>query len=301
MSFRQYIIAPPLALAVSLAPPPKPREKPMEKDKEKKEDKPADKDKIEDKLPDKDKKDVKPDEKLRQGNQAAVEQGLIKGQEVQKDKSASPADAKTPESPAPPSPASMIPEPPTPASAVAPLPNAGGPDIPLVPSPNVASTKDDTAKVPTTETSKAKDEPLGEEKPLLPLKLLGPAPDRPVRTKLDLDPARPYPPINTDPRGAYYKYAKAIRDERIFIDVTKDGWLTEQWRELPEREALARLRGETEKQKEREIEAEKSRINRKVPKTSEEILLQLWNDLVEAPHNEASVELNVLEFRADLV
>jgi len=73
----------------------------------------------------------------------------------------------------------------------------------------------------------------------------------------------------------------------IYIDVTKDGWLADQWREKPEREALARLRGETEERKEREIEAvRKSREKRKAPKTSGGVLVDLWNDLAETTNQE---------------
>ena len=121
------------------------------------------------------------------------------------------------------------------------------------------------------------------------LRMVGPAPPRPVRTKLELDPALPYPPINTDPRGAYHKYAKFIQGEWQLIDVTKDGWLTEQWRELPEREALARLRGESQRAVERQSsEAAKAAQIRKVPHASSEILLELWNELVIAPSHEVS-------------
>ena len=54
-------------------------------------------------------------------------------------------------------------------------------------------------------------------------------------------------------------------------------------------EALARLRGDAERQRQREVEAEKRRRTvRKVPKTAEGIVLELYNDLVEAKHNEVS-------------
>lgn len=133
--------------------------------------------------------------------------------------------------------------------------------------------------------------PVEEEpaKPLIPLRLLPPCPHRPLRSRLDLNPIRPYPPIDTDPRGAYHKYAKAMQNESLLIDVTKDGWLTEQWREKTEREALARLTGEAEKQRLREVAtAMKECEMRKVPQTAEGIILELWNDLVDAKSNEVS-------------
>lgn len=124
---------------------------------------------------------------------------------------------------------------------------------------------------------------------LEPLILLSPAPNRPLRTRLDLPPSVVYPPVNTDPRGAYHKYAKAVGAEVIFVDVTKDGWLTQQWKERNEREALKRLTGEWEKELQKEIEKERKRaIKKTVPKTSEGILLDLWNELVEANNHEVS-------------
>lgn len=120
-----------------------------------------------------------------------------------------------------------------------------------------------------------------------PLILLSPAPYRPLRTRLDLHPSVVYPPVNTDPRGAYHKYAKAVGAEVIYVDVTKDGWLTQQWKERNEREALKRLTGEWEKELQKEIEKERKRVIKKtVPKTSEGILLNLWNELVEANNHE---------------
>ncbi|WVF72037.1 hypothetical protein IAT40_006849 [Kwoniella sp. CBS 6097] len=120
-----------------------------------------------------------------------------------------------------------------------------------------------------------------------PLRLLRPAPPRPLRTRLELNPSKPYPPIYTDPRGAYHKYARAVGQEWILIDVTKDGWLAEQWKERTEREALKRLTGEWEKELEIEMERQRKRAEiRQVPQQAEKILLQLWNELVEANNHE---------------
>jgi hypothetical protein len=63
--------------------------------------------------------------------------------------------------------------------------------------------------------------------------------------------------------------------------------MSEQWREKSERDALARLRGEDIKKAQRELEVEARRREvKKVPKKAGEVLLLLWNALVEAPNNE---------------
>lgn len=121
------------------------------------------------------------------------------------------------------------------------------------------------------------------------LVLLSPAPNRPLRARLNLSHSVVYPPVNTDPRGAYHKYAKAVGAEIIYVDVTKDGWLTQQWKERNEREAMKRLTGEWERELQKEIEKERKRaIKKTVPKTSEGLLLDLWNELVEANNHEVS-------------
>lgn len=95
--------------------------------------------------------------------------------------------------------------------------------------------------------------------------------------------------MNTDPRGRYHKYAKAVGAGVIYVDVTKDGWLTQQWKERNEREAMKRLTGEWERELQKEIEKERKRaIKKTVPKTSEGLLLDLWNELVEANNHEVS-------------
>lgn len=114
------------------------------------------------------------------------------------------------------------------------------------------STKAEPGDNPVRTDPESKEDPVKLTKPLAPLQLLPPVPHRPLRSRLDLNPSQPYPPIDTDPRGAYYKYAKAVGNETLYIDLTKDGWLTEQWRERGEREALARLTGEANRQQIRE-------------------------------------------------
>jgi hypothetical protein len=84
-----------------------------------------------------------------------------------------------------------------------------------------------------------------------------------------------------------------MTNDWVLIDVTKDGWLTPQWKEKNERDALARLRGEDVLQAERETEEERlKRIIRKVPKTAEGVLLELWNDLVQTPMKEVSSNIS---------
>lgn len=175
----------------------------------------------------------------------------------------------------------MIPEPGTPGSNAPPTPT---PDTAVKPETEITHVP---GPKPAQEDKKEEEDKPPE--PLPPIRLVGPAPPRPLRTALDLNPAVPYPPINTDPRGAYYKYAKYNQGQMLYLDVTKDGWLSEQWRDKPEREALAMLRGESEVAAMREAERVRALSEvRKVPATAEEILLQLWNDLVEAVNHEVS-------------
>jgi len=125
-----------------------------------------------------------------------------------------------------------------------------------------------------------------------PLRLIGPPPKYPIRTRLDLNPSHPWPPIESDPRGAYHHYAKGCYKgiiESVYIDVTKDGWMSEHWKEKSERDALEKLKGEDLRKARRELEWQgKLRQRRKVPKSAGEVLLMLWNLLVEAPNNEVS-------------
>ncbi|WVQ98883.1 hypothetical protein IAU59_006014 [Kwoniella sp. CBS 9459] len=150
----------------------------------------------------------------------------------------------------------------------------------------ITSIKDITPEPETDEKAEAASEPEPEPEPE-PLRLLPPAPPRPLRTRLELNPSKPYPPIYTDPRGAYHKYARAVGQEWILIDVTKDGWLAEQWKERTEREALKRLTGEWERELQVEMERQRKKAEiRQVPSQAEQILLQLWNELVEANNHE---------------
>ncbi|KAL7419397.1 hypothetical protein Q5752_006235 [Cryptotrichosporon argae] len=154
--------------------------------------------------------------------------------------------------------------------------------------------KGDDKPSDTNNSTDKSDQPPAETPapPPEPLRLLAPAPPKYVRTRLDLHPSKPYPPVYADPRGAYHSYAKWVQTGGPFIDLTKDGWLVEQWRERGEREALARLRGDADRQRQREEDAERKRkLVRKVPDSAEQIVLELYNDLVEAPHNELNVDL----------
>jgi hypothetical protein len=204
--------------------------------------------------------------------------------------------------PTPMTPTSMVPEPPTPATL---QPNQADVPGPKTPSPKGGEDNQAKASSPAKAGSRETDENKADapEAPLSPLpslRLLSPAPHRPLRAKLDLDPSRPYPPIATDPRGAYHKYAKAVQGQKIYVDVTKDGWLVEQWREKPEREALERLSGESERRRMREVEAaKKSRVVRKVPETAEGLIKELWNDLVEAPNNWVSTDHDLTRVKGD--
>jgi hypothetical protein len=108
-----------------------------------------------------------------------------------------------------------------------------------------------------------------------------------VHARIDLCSSAPYPPLPIDPRGAYHKYAKALgQTEDVYIDVTKDGWLAPIWKERTEREALARLTGEAERQHFREtlLAKEREMVGHKaVPESAQELVLELWNALVDAP------------------
>ena len=140
------------------------------------------------------------------------------------------------------------------------------------------------------------------ERPLVPIRLLAPAPAAPVHARIDLDPSKPYPPLPIDPRGAYHKYAKALgQTEDVYIDVTKDGWLAPIWKERTEREALARLTGEAERQHFREtlLAKEREMAGYKVlPETAQEVVLELWNALVDAP-SAPFREVSIIRFWKD--
>jgi hypothetical protein len=298
MSLHQYLVPPPLALAIHPAPPYKSSSADKSKDK-----KPDDKEK-------------KPDNNAKQQDDNAKQQddkkdkpvdspgdnGQINGDADGAKGAPPPADkAEEGAEPAPISPGSMVPEPATPATSV--VADADKPaELKLVMKEDEPANKasdqievnkpahQDSKDMPRDQDSedKPKDpepEPLPE-----PLRLIGPCPKLPIRTKLDLDPSKPWPPIETDPRGAYHHYAKGVYrglKESLRIDVTKDGWMSEQWREKVERDALARLRGEDVKKAQRELEAEARRRQvKKVPSGAGEVLLLLWNALVEAPNNE---------------
>ena len=328
MSLHRYIVPPPLAVAFHPAPP-KPTKKHDKKDDAKdakKDDKKDDKvdDKKDDQKDDKEKKrekgiekkdneaddkaDDKADHKTGEGDKKEKKEDMdnkvdpiaVKGNVVVKPASPAARDrngprpvtpAKAAPTPAPRTPVSagsMVPEPPTPVGGVPPTPPAelkAGDSVPPVPAPNSAT--------PKGEAKAKEDNKDGEGEKVAepePLRLLGPPPHGPLRTRIDLNQSRQYPPIKSDPRGAYHKYAKAIQGEQIYIDVTKDGWLAEQWRDKPEREALANLRGETEKQRERQIEADRKRGElKKVPQTSGGILVDLWNELAEASNQEVRI------------
>ncbi|KAK8869727.1 hypothetical protein IAR55_000295 [Kwoniella newhampshirensis] len=309
MSLQRRIPPPPLAIAIH---PAHPRIKHTDHEKEQK-------------------KEVK-DEKDRRSIVVAEAKKDVKDEKEKEEKDKAGAvvipNVKGNEALGPDSPASMFPEPPTSAPGAAGLvadkADEGAKDGHVqngdkikdgvveevdeatVPAPNRAKGEEDKGKKEELDTAglakdlnsvEKKDEkgtkgPDPSPTPPSSLILLPPVPNRPLRTQLDIHPSAPYPPIHTDPRGAYYKYADAVGKQDIYIDVTKDGWLVEQWRERSEREALKRLTGEWERELEREIEKERKRqIKRKVPKGSEEILLQLWNDLAEVPEwHEISVD-----------
>ncbi|WVO13944.1 hypothetical protein L204_101569 [Cryptococcus depauperatus] len=280
MSLHPALPPPPLALAIHPAPPPRPRI--SEKDKERKAKADAEA---------KDKKDDKAKEVPEKGKQnVSIDKEKPKGKEVEAP-------------PTPTSPKSDLPEPPTPAvNAVVEDVKEKKPKAAEKSGENDSGNqkggkqvtgqgaKDNTDTVKANEKSD-QDEKDESEIELEPLILLPPAPHRCVLTRIDLPPGVVYPPVDTDPRGAYHKYAKAVGNEGALVDITKDGWLAPQWKERTEREALKRLTGEWEKELEREIEKERKRATRrKVPETSEGLLLDLWNELTEAPNNELPVE-----------
>lgn len=284
MSLHRFIVPPPLAIGIHPAPLPTPK---TDSKKQEETDKKINKnDGAEGARADPDDKQKArdtPDEK---------EKAKTKGENP-------PAQNQCQPSPGPESPGSMINEPPTPASGAkippspAPTPQADSKPArhSITEEHNVEAVED--AKIKASEgPSEIADGVKGKDdapRTPEPLRLLSPAPKRPVKARLDLDTSKPYPPINTDSRGAYYQYAKALQNEVIYVDIMKDGWMFDQWRSRSEREALAALRGETEIERRKEIEEEKAkRMKRKVPKTSEAILVELWNDLVKAEYNEVS-------------
>ncbi|WVQ67288.1 uncharacterized protein L199_005483 [Kwoniella botswanensis] len=288
MSLHRYFVPPPLALAVHPAPPPKP--KPTDKEKDKK-------------TENKKEKDAKDNKEIDKPPEEAKEKVNIDEEQKKKERGG-PATPATPRS--------MVPEPATPAPGDG--DGDGGVDTPEADDkavvkdkgraekgkdPQPADAKKDTPdnnKVTSTQIKDLTPEPEPEaseesEKPLEPIRLLPPAPFRPIRTKLDLNPLKLYPPIPSDPRGAYHAYAKAVGNEVIYVDVTKDGWLTEQWKERSEREALKRLTGEWQRDLKRELEKQReSNKVRELPRTAEGILLELWNVLVEAYNHEIAVD-----------
>ena len=157
---------------------------------------------------------------------------------------------------------------------------------------------EDSSKMPpkaeTSQTDKDSQAPgcepqaaLKQQQPLIPIRFLAPAPPAPLHARIDLEPGMPYPPVPCDPRGAYHKYAKALgQTEDVYIDVTKDGWLAPIWKERTEREALDRLTGEADRQSFRETLLTKEREmvgHKQVPDTAQELVLELWNALVETP------------------
>ncbi|WWD16003.1 hypothetical protein CI109_100427 [Kwoniella shandongensis] len=324
MSLHRRIVPPPLAVSISLLPTSKPSDKSKEKEKETKDtnkEKKDEKKSVHGDDDDKNEKGDKPTPPVLVAKKDTKE-GPANGKIAIPD-----ADGKGLQAENPNSPASIFPEPPTSAPGAGDGATEAEEDAKdkakkdendakkgdvngKVPAPNPAP-KDDEGKevnksdksseadkekksadeAKATSDAEANAEDKSKDPPPPPLLLLPPAPYRPLRTQLNHPPTAPYPPINTDPRGAYYKYARAVGSQEIYIDITKDGWLVEQWRERSEREAMKRLTGEWEKELEREIEKERKKaIKRKVPKESGEILVQLWNDLVEANMHEISVQ-----------
>jgi hypothetical protein len=308
MSLHRYLVSPPLAIAIAPAkphPPPRTEKKPEPQDKVKQEEK-----KVEGPAPD-------PNQK------ADADPTKPKADGVDKPPAEPKADGQVG---VPDTPGSMLPEPPTPADGadddnaqVPPTPNT--PLVPVKdekpkdddPTAIVKDDKDKTNANPPDETKLKPDidksnptpkepfigplpKPYGPEpEPELepePLRLIGPPPKYPIRTRLDLNPSHPWPPIESDPRGAYHHYAKGCYKgiiESVYIDVTKDGWMSEHWKEKSERDALEKLRGEDLRKARRALEWQgKLRQRRKVPKSAGEVLLMLWNLLVEAPNNEVS-------------
>ncbi|WWC89902.1 uncharacterized protein L201_004831 [Kwoniella dendrophila CBS 6074] len=287
MSLHRYLVPPPLALAVHPAPAPKPR------------------------LSEKEKAEAEAKAKAKAKKQAEDENVDDKPKEDQGDKQ---ENNKNPETPA--TPGSMIPEPPTPAPEADNNENTykkvveGEDEVENRDQRDPKGENDDKAEkgeaekenkesvsiediTPEPEQNE-KEKEKEDEKPLEPIRLLKPVPNRPVRVRLDLnEEIKQYPPINTDPRGAYHKYAKAVGDQVIYVDITKDGWLVEQWKEKSERDALKRLNGDWEKELNKNIVKQKelTRI-RDLPSSAQGILLELWNILVESDN----YEIPVVEF-----
>jgi hypothetical protein len=307
MSLHRFVAPPPLVLAMHPAParPSNPSDKNKDKPKDGEVKQAVD---AKDKKEDRDPKDVD-EQKAEAVPKEGVEKKMIDGPLPLSGGAAIPQTVKKLDDKlagqVPDSPGSMVPEPPTP------LPGAETPDTPIpekakggeegtkiaaqptsVPPPTTVKANDDLPKQGETkpDESKSETDPLPEPEPV---RLLCPAPPRPVRTRVDLNPAKPYPPIQTDPRGVYYHYAKESYAQ--WIDLAKDGWLADQWRERTEREALARLRGETETQRMREIDADKKRREKKVlPKEATAILADIWNACVEAHGEEVSTRKTVV-------
>jgi hypothetical protein len=73
-------------------------------------------------------------------------------------------------------------------------------DTHKVPNDHLASKEDKSSELKASPQSN--NEPLPE-----PLCLLGPPPQYLIQARLDLDPSKPWPPIEADPRGAYHLYA----------------------------------------------------------------------------------------------
>lgn len=303
MSLHRYLVSPPLAIAIAPAkphPPPRTEKKPEPQDKVKEEEK-----KVEGPAPD-------PNQKA-----DADDPTKAKADEVDKPQAEPKAAVQGGE---PDTPGSMLPEPPTPDHDNAqdsPTPNT--PLVPVKDTPNDKKPKaDDHTAIPKDDKDQSKVKPSGEAKadsttqePFIgplpkpygpepepelepePIRLIGPPPKYPIRTRLDLNPSHPWPPIESDPRGAYHHYAKGCYKgiiESVYIDVTKDGWMSEHWKEKSERDALEKLRGEDLRKARRELEWQgKLRQRRKVPKSAGEVLLMLWNLLVEAPNNEVRI------------
>lgn len=297
MSLHPYIPPPPLALAIVPAPPIKPS-KP--KPKHEKKDRPADKADADINEPKKARADDDADGKQKaDGGADDAHETLVDGEDeggvrAEPKKLGAKEDKQIPDVPETPlTPVSMMPEPPTPDVAQADARDNATPEVKADDiKPDPKSQDNTTGDAPTPKKEEDKDEPEPEPKPL---RLTGPTPHTPIRTRLSMNPIKPYPPIDTDPRGAYHFYAKGCSKEWILIDVTKDGWLSEFFKGKEEREALARLRGEDVRKAEKEAEKlfkQEERGKRVVPETAGDLLVQLWNDLAEAPWTEVSRSLS---------
>jgi hypothetical protein len=310
MSLHRYLVSPPLAINITPAkphPPPRTEKKsdPQDKDKDKDKGKQEEK-KVEGPAP-----DPKADGNKAEPDPAAEPKANADVNGVIKVDGAADPKAEAGGGVEPNTPGSMVPEPPTPATGVVVDANAQT----TAPNDPNAEAKDDSKGKPKATDPTAKDKkavqadetkadnkepfigplpkPDSEPEPELipePLRLIGPPPKYPIRARLDLNPSKPWPPIESDPRGAYHHYAKGCYRgiiESVYIDVTKDGWMTEHWKEKSERDALAKLRGGDVRKARRELEwAAKLSERKKVPKSAGEVLLALWNLLVEAPNNE---------------